>query len=143
RGAARAALQNILHSDFSGGASQIRAFWNRFKGLSPAERWYKMLQEENGSALEAARNILQPENEIGVPGAGHSISLPLNPGQKSKFRGESLRAKRNPSVTELLIRHALAASDVSQGVEFTSLLSQWEQSAAVSPARALMRRAMD
>src|SRR6185369_8042396 len=99
RGAARAALDHILRANFSD-APEARAFWARNKGVPLQERWYRMLQEESGWALEAARNILQPENEIGVPGTGHYWNLPVKPGESLKLRGETLRNKKNPSVAE-------------------------------------------
>jgi len=155
RGAARAALEHILHAEFSD-ASEARAFWARNKGVSLEERWYRMLQEESGRALEAARNILQPENEIGIPGAGHYRNLPVKTGERPKFRGEILRNKKNPSVAELLAKHAQSAAQqaarldqsmgvdaLRDGVDFTSLLSKWERTAAVPAARALAQRAME
>lgn len=156
RGAARAALENILHKEFPSDVAEIRTYWNQFRGTSLEDRWYRALQDETGEALQAAQSIIQPDNVVGVPGGFLSATLPLEAGQKPKFRGEILRGKKNPSVTELMLKQAVVATgeavrqDQAMGVDaldlackFTLILSEWEKPAAVSSARALMRRAIE
>ena len=158
--AARAALQQILHAEFRGGAAEIRAYWNQNKGFKLEDRWYATLQDDRagiGQWLQAARAIMQPDNVSGVPGSGYSSSIPLKPGEKPKLRGEILRSKSNPSVTDLLLKRATAlAKEASQndqamgvdairnGLELTSILSQWDKPVtAVPPAQSLMRHSVN
>ncbi len=181
RRAARAAIENILHTQFPGGAPEIRAYWNRYRGQSAEERWYSVLRNEKitqeqsvlvgaagsetrrnvlvlgrGPWMDAARVLVQPDNVLAVPGSGHYVVNPLPPGAPVKIRGEVLRAKKNPSVTELLLQQAEVVVDQANrldqfqgvdairiGCELTQIIRQWEKPAARAPARALLRRAIE
>jgi hypothetical protein len=72
-----------------------------------------------------------------------------------KLRGESLRSKRDPSVTELLVKNAnliaKQADHLNQfqgvdairvGTELCGIINTWEKPAATAPAQRLMRRAI-
>ena len=101
---------------------------------------------------QAARNIMQPENVIGVAGSGRDATVPLEGGRKPRIRGEVLRSRRNPSVTELLTKRAEGTAQQAQkldqfmgvdalrhGCEFVTLLAEWDRpSTAVPAARSLM-----
>ena len=156
--AARAALQMILRVQFHT-ASEFRTYWKQNKGSQIEERWYATLKDNragNEQWLQAARSILQPENVSGVPGGSFSSRTPLQPGEKPKFRGEKLRSKKNPSVTELLQKRANSAAEeankldqfrgvnaIRTGCEFVAILSTWEKpSAALTPASSLMAHAI-
>ncbi len=156
--AARAALQTILRVQFRS-AVEFRAYWNQNEGTKLEERWYSTLKDDragNGQWLQAARNIMQPENISGVPGGFFSTAKPLNPGEKPKLRGEVLRTNKRPSVTELLLRRANSAAEeankldqsmavdaIRTGCEFVKILSEWEKpSVAVGPAHSLMRHSI-
>lgn len=178
--AAKTALQEILQTQFQD-ATEARAFWNQYKGLSQEERWYQVLREEGigqeqpvqvmaaggqphtekmlvfgrGQWMEAARMIVQPNNIVGVPGSGFYSSKTLQSGENVKLRGEALRSKHDPSVTELLVKQANVVAeqadqlDQFQGVdairvgsELAGIINKWEKPAAVAPARRLMQRAI-
>ena len=130
-GAARAAIQEILQTQFQN-AAEARAFWRQYKGLSQEERWYKVLREASvgqevpvqvmaaggqphtekmmsfgrGPWMEAARMIVQPSNITGVPSSRYYSSRTLPPGENAKLRGEPLRGKSRPSVAELFVKNA-------------------------------------
>lgn len=157
--AARAALQMILRVQLRS-PSELRAYWKQNKGARIEERWYSTLKDDragNGPWLQAARNIMQPDNIMGVPGGFFSTTAPIAEGKKPSFRGEILRSKQNPSVTELLLKRAEAAAEqasqldqskgvdaISTGSEFVRILSEWEKpSVAVAPARSLVRHAIE
>ena len=55
---------------------------------------------------EAAANIVQPENVTRYPG-GFSTARPAPTNGPARLRGDILRAKSNPTVSELLVQHAL------------------------------------
>ena len=73
------------------------------------------------------------------------------------MRGEVLRSKTNPSVTDLLLKRATAVAEeankkdqsmaveaIGNGTELVSILSQWDKPAsAVAPAQSLMRHSIE
>jgi len=157
--AAKSALQQILHAQFQS-AAEIRAYWKQNKGLKLEDRWYATLEDDQaglGQWLQAARDIMQPDSVTGVPGSGYASSTPLKAGEKPKFRGEILRSKKDPSVTDLLLKRAMEVADdankkdqfmgvdaIRNGTELVSILSQWDKpTTAVAPAQSLMRHAID
>jgi hypothetical protein len=178
--AARAAVEEILQTQFQS-AMEARAYWEQFRGLSQEERWYQVLRQETiaqeqpvrvmpaggtprtekttvlgrGPWMDAARMIVQSNNITGVPSIGFHSMESLPPGEAVKLRGEPLRGKRDPSVTELLVKNAGLAADqadhldqfqgvdaIRVGTELTGIINIWEKPAALVPARRLMRRAI-
>lgn len=133
--AAYVALAGILQTDFFGVGSTgdsltahgeegrkevaagIRAYWKRFKGLTLQERWYEVLRDDKappGQWLEAADNIVQ-DSDVDVQRSsmfgGGWTSLPARtPGQVVPMRGEPLRAKTNPGVSDLLLKRISATA---------------------------------
>ena len=76
----------------------IRAYWEKNKGISPAERRYRTLRDDEapiGRWQEAAYNLLQPVN-LNRP--------PVKPGEAVLFEADVLRDRRDPSLSELLAR---------------------------------------
>jgi hypothetical protein len=143
--------QRVINRDLL--ASQIQAYWQRNRTVAIAERWYLTLaDDEAGHAawLEAAGNIIQPENVRTVPGGGALVmteSRPLKPGELPRYRGEPLRAKRNPSVAQLLARRVESMMMTPEGQRFelmdpcrmASVLGEWDPAAAVPTLRELTR----
>jgi len=157
-GTAKTALQEILHGQFEN-AAEIRAYWKQNKGVKLEDRWYATLEDNHAGVeqwLEAARNIMQPENISGVPSGGFYTSAKPKPGEVPKIRGEALRSKMFPSVAYLLLKRANEiAADANQkdqfmgvdaihnGTELVNILSQWDKpTTAVAPAQSLMRHAI-
>src|SRR5208282_5876521 len=77
-------------------ANQIQAYWERNRAIPLVERWYRSLADDDaGDAawLEAAGNIIQPENVRTVPGGGAFTVTETSPdkaGTRPRFWGESL-----------------------------------------------------
>ena len=109
-GAADAALVDILHtSEFgaaleasvghAGTATALQTYWNKYKGISVAERWYRTLADDEAAPaqwLEAAHEIIRPGNEE-LQG-GWVVTTP-HPGVPILPHGESLRRGHTPSVS--------------------------------------------
>jgi len=127
--AAYVALANILQKDFfspqSTGddlsaresdtrkrlANSIREYWAKRGRIPLVERWYVTLQDDKapiGDWLEAASLIVQEADVEVTRGSqffGSWTRIPdRNKGRTPPLRGEPLRSKKDPSVTELLLR---------------------------------------
>lgn len=147
-GAASAALKSILQAGFANPA-EIRAYWNKYKNLKLEDRWYAILSDDaaRNRWQEAAANIVQPANIARFPG-GLSVEKPAPTNAPVALRGESLRQKSGPSVTELLARHALevptnnvGAYDLASGCQMAEYLARWDAPAALPVAKVLSKRA--
>ena len=146
--AADVALKSILQAGFSN-ASEMRAYWNQYKNLNLEDRWYAILNDDNarGRWPEAAANLVQPVNITRFPG-GFSIEKPVPTNTPVTLRGEALRAKSHPSVTDLLTRHAVeiptnnvGAYDLSSCCQMAEYLARWDVQAALPVAKTLSKRA--
>ena len=146
--AAWVALRTILQAGFSNG-SELRAYWNKYKNLKLEGRWYAILNDDaaRNRWQEAAANIVQPENVTRYPG-GFSSERPVPTNTVARLRGEYLRGKQNPSVTELLTRHALEVPtnnignyDLAACCQMAEYLSKWDVRAALPVAKILSKRA--
>jgi hypothetical protein len=147
--AARVALLSILQAGFGDGTAEIRAYWNKYKGMKLEDRWYAILKDNDahGRWLEAAANITQPENVRRYPG-GFSMEKPAPTNAPARMNGEILRSKSNPSVSELMARRALEvpkdnpnAYDLSAACQMELDLVVWDPSSALPVARILSKRA--
>jgi hypothetical protein len=138
-------------------ADKFRAYWAAHKGMSPPERWFSTLQDDNASPAEwfrAAENITQGINQTTVPpnlffGGGAGTVYQPGPGSRVAMRGESLRDKSNPSVSDLLVRRfnqALPLAEVDKEVTFASIstllfaLADWDGKARAEDLRNLARQ---
>jgi len=148
RSVAWVALRTILQAAFSN-QSEMRAYWSKYKGLKLEERWYAILNDDSARARwqEAAANIVQPENVTRFPG-GFSTERPAPTNGTVRLRGEPLRDERNPSVAQLLTRHALevptnsiGAYDLPACCQLAGYLGQWDLQAALPVAKTLTKRA--
>ena len=146
--AALAALQAILQASFQGGTPEIHAYWSRYKGMKLEDRWYAILNDDSAASrwLEVAAHITQPENATAFPGGG-SMTNPASTNAPVRLRGEILRAKSNPSVTELMARRATEvpasnpnAYDLSAACQMGLYLSVWDAPAAGPVAKTLVKR---
>ena len=147
--AAESALEAILQTRFTGGAPEIRAYWNRFKNFSLEDRWYETLKDDSAGLErwnEAAANIVGPEN-VRVFGSPFTRAARTPTNTPVKLRGESLRAKPHPTVSELLARRATGISDknperydLATACEIESRLAEWDLPAALPAAQALVKR---
>ncbi len=146
--AALDALQAILQASFQGGAPEIRAYWHKYKGMNLDERCYAILNDDSAASrwLEAAAHITQPENVTTFP-RGFSMTKPAPTNEPVRLRGGILRAKSNPSVTELMARRALEvptnnpnAYDLSAACQIGLCLAAWDAAATGPVAKTLLKR---
>ena len=169
RSAAYAALTEILKTTRFGAepdgepqgwkklAGQLRVYWKRYQNLPRLERWYAVLQDDAGGPqqwLEAAANITLPADMEGQPGVMSPLSRSFGSGGKGRHltagvKGEALRAKTAPSVTELLEKRAAEVAagvkpdDVQRSSDVVDLalcLSAWDAAAARPTLRREFRR---
>jgi hypothetical protein len=121
-------------------AEMIRSFWLTHRGQSPQEQAYSVLADDHATEpawMEAARHITQPTNES--YSGGWVETTPLKPGQTLGLRGELLRSKTAPSVTELLSKRALQIATMrdpnngawnvqylNDSTKLALMLSQWD-----------------
>lgn len=142
------ALKSILQANFPN-VAEMRAYWNKYKSLKIEDRWYDILQDDSARARwqEAANNIVQPENITRYPG-GLTVTSPVPTNAPVRLRGESLRLRSDPSVTELLSHRALerpadgdASYDLFACCQFAECLAKWDPPAALEVARVLSQRA--
>ncbi len=126
--AAYVALSGILETSFFGAAStgddltarglegrravaaRVREHWERFRGVPLEERWYRTLADDAADPqqwLQAIGNIVAPADVAQMRGSmfgGGWTTVPARaPGEVSPLRGETLRAKKEPSVAGLLV----------------------------------------
>ena len=130
-------------------AGAIRAYWEKNKGVSPAERWYRTLLDDDAPIArwqEAAYNLLQPLN-LDQP--------PAKPGEAISVEADALRDRRDPSLSELLARRALELARLDRDprpgegfpVDVASNLAlalhRWEPKAARPVLATVMKRCFD
>jgi len=137
--AARTALLAILQANFST-ATEMRAYWSKYKHLKLEERWYQTLRDDAagmGRWLEAASLITQPTNQWRQPGSGYSMEWPAPTNGSAALRGNVLRGKADPSVAELLARRATeiaptnpASYDLSAACTLGMQLAVWDAPAS-------------
>jgi hypothetical protein len=126
---------------------QLRAYWNKWKGVPPAEREYQIFADDKldvGAWLTAASQITQPTNVTTVPSSSIDqwvSTTPLPPGTKPTLRGEALRGKTSPSMTALFLRRLPAMSDFRQQAALLQAFAAWDPAAA-KPELAKAMRAM-
>ncbi len=150
--AALAAIMQVSIEDFdalAGGRTPaaVRAYWQKTRGTSPAERWYQTMADDHAGAKAwrlAAEEIVSPAN-IRKLGNGWSTSTPLKPGEIAALSGESLRAKKKPTLTALWVARAaqirpndeqtrLDIFALQYSCKFVANLARWEPAAAVKEA---------
>jgi hypothetical protein len=129
-------------------AASVRAYWTKWKGIPLEERWYRVLADDASPPeqwIEAARNLTTPTNVTVHPGSMVTVLTTAGPTSGSPaLRGDALRSRRHPSVTELLSRRV---DDLGHGPLLTDrpalsctlaqLLGEWD---AAGGAAALARQ---
>jgi hypothetical protein len=92
-------------------ADKMRAYWQQYGALTPEERWYETLNDAKATPaqwMEAAANMVQDSDvEVvasSVAGGGWITNPTRQPGGIPSMLEEWLRAKSNPSVSDLLLR---------------------------------------
>lgn len=166
--AAYVALSGILDASFFGAAStgddlsahglegrrrvaaEVRAYWQRWRGVSTEERWFRTLGADDLPPqrwLEAAGNIARPTNVTVVPSSMvWSSTLTASTSSPPALRGEPLRSRTGPSVTELMAARveqlAARAETMPQATQMALLLRTWDPRASLPAMAKQMERCL-
>lgn len=113
--------------------SDLRAYWEKTKHLTPAERQFEVLRDDSAVNRwsDAARYLMTPTTWTQI-GLGGSIQPPAKPGEKLTLRAEALRTRTNPSLTELLTKRAMRLAINGGGFDLIQMLDQWEPKAVTT-----------
>ena len=117
---ADARLTTYFGEEDQGLVEAIHSYWNRWKGLAPPERWYRMLADDSQPDLwlEAAEKIVRDTPVIRADWLlVESRPLPGAARSERRMAGESLRSKTRPSVSELMARRVTGVKE-RQGQHF-------------------------
>lgn len=136
-------------------ADKIRAYWDRYKNVSLADRWYATLQDDAAGTnawFLAVNNIVQPTNVSTTPrtmfGGGWSSGGGFPKNASVVLQGESLRAKTSPSVSELIVKRfkqAIAQSASDKSISFDPVgklilaLADWDGKAHLDDLREMLQ----
>jgi hypothetical protein len=148
--AAYVALTRILKTHFSGGedltreegrravAAEIRQYWKTYGETAIEERWYRILLDDHQSLdqwRQAAARIVELA-DIGELSKNvtvtYKVTFPWRPNQVFTLRGEALRQKTEPTVSQLLIRRMNEVIERKEDQELTSLTAATEFAAALA-----------
>jgi len=143
--------RNLSLDDRKALAAKIRDYWQKNKGMSLSDRWYATLQDDNAGASAwflAVDNIVQPTNVTTTPGTMFGGGWSSGGGFPQKtpvvLQGESLRAKTNPSVSDLIIKRfkqVIAQSASDKNISFDPVgklilaLADWDGKAHLDDLR--------
>lgn len=126
-------------------AANIRAYWKKFGDVPLEERWYRTVLDDKageGAWRDAIGNIVSPVTSTPVHAALPTVRHANGPPPR---RGEPLRGKTNPSVTELMLkRYAQRQSQDNypfgalDPINYISTIAQWDRPAALPAMRELM-----
>lgn len=128
-------------------ATDVRAYWNANRDLPLEERWLRTLADCSATQdewLEAANNILRTdERPFNLDGAfpGGRTGILMAP-KTSPFRGEPLRKKSAPSVSDLLTLRVLRSDSPDRAFQFAMLLNRWDPQASRPVLRRQLRRCL-
>ena len=134
-------------------ADRIQAYWEKNRAIPLVERWYRTLADDRAGAaawLEAAGNIIQPENVRTVPGGGPFVvteTTHVASGVRPPLRGEPLRKGHEPAVAALMARRVESMMKTPEGQRFelldpcrmAGMLAEWDPFAALPTLRDMSR----
>ena len=166
--AAYSALQAILQTETFGPASdtanrggeghakaiaaEVRQFWANSKGKTPSQRWFDTLADDDAGParwVEAAGHIVEAAD---VERRGQWITMPLRrPGEVPAMKGEVLRSKKNPSVSDLIAKRVPSVAAEEGGWLFAQDnaarlaldLHKWDAAAAVPSLHEQLQRCIN
>jgi hypothetical protein len=100
-------------------AEEIRAYWEKSKGRTRQETWFRVLADDKATSnqwVEVAQKIVEPDrasqggDRFRVEGAirlNDPFHVAENDGDRDRpLAGESLRSKKDPSLTELFVKRS-------------------------------------
>ncbi len=138
-------------------AQSLRAYWLKNRAITLPDRWYAILRDDAAGQdrwFAAAGGIVQSRNDDSLPSFGTFISgtRPRRP-DAPPMKGEPLRSRRDPSVSELLARRAtelartanpLQMPDIAlvRACELALVLDRWDGQAALPVLPMLMTQCL-
>jgi hypothetical protein len=127
-------------------ATELRAYWAKWRGVAIEEKWYRILsddKETQASWTAAAQSIVQPSNVYVVPGSMvWSTTVTSSSSGPVGVRGEPLRSKSGPSVSDLLERRVKdLQSEPGAACEMALALALWDPKASLPTLSSQMQRA--
>ena len=132
-------------------AEEIRQYWEERRKVPIEERWFLTLKDDNATSsqwLEAASRITMA-SDVRVEGAW-TVTSARKDGKVPPMRGEPLREKTEPSVSELLAKRSdqIAASndpssrilfELKKAAQVAQCLAKWDERAALPTLKARAR----
>ncbi len=136
-------------------AAAMRVFWEKNRAVPLVERWYRALRDDSASAdrwVEAAAGLAQPANGS-RPLSSRRFSVPKakKAGEVEALKGDPLRSRRDPSVSDLMARRVMeivhSGNPLSipdrgllQACVLAETFARWDEQAAQPTLRVLTER---
>ncbi len=123
---------------------QLRAYWQQWRGVPMEERWYRMFADDARDPsmwLDVAEKIVQPSNVKTIPSSSIAQYTVTTSAANPSLRGEPLRAKQSPSVSELFARRirAIGRDHAMQRGQLALAFARWDNAAAAADLAATFR----
>jgi hypothetical protein len=132
-------------------AGVARAFWEKNRDVSLVERWYRALRDDAAGParwIEAATGLVQQPGG-GAPYLWYFTVLRPGQPQPKALMGEPVRARRDPSVSELLARRCAAmagngkaltidASELVRACDLALRFTVWDEVGSLPTIKTLM-----
>ena len=131
----------------------IRSYIAKYASVPLEERWFRQLADDNaGHAAwaHAAAELVTPVNQSHYGRSG-TMTRPLKPGEQKRMKGEPLRSRTNPSISELMERRFTSAipkefvnngEEVSRACRFAVSFGKWDAAAAAEPVHTFLQRCL-
>jgi hypothetical protein len=114
-------------------AEQIRQHRKTHKETPLIDRMFRSLANDKAAPeqwLRAAAVLVEPDNVMYTPSttvySGGAVRRPLGPGEKPRLKGEPLRGKKKPSVTELMVKRIGQVKDGGEAARLAMKLLEWD-----------------
>lgn len=156
---AAVAAYQLISEDFdtiSATPAELRARWAKNKGLSPAERQFAILQEEREGRewISAANYMVEPTNLTRTSDHSWSGVTPKPGDPQPTMKGEPLRTRTNPSVTDLLVKRIKSLItayreegrgkfDLEYALQMVTVLKKWDRASSLEAAQIVSRTVMN
>jgi hypothetical protein len=108
-------------------AAQLRSFWRKYRGLPLEERWFRQLADDTLSFED-------------WKAAAKALVAWLPDTDPPRLRGESLRSRNSPSLSELLLRriNSMLVDRPDNAQQLLLDLFEWDPPSAIAPAERWM-----
>ena len=133
-------------------AAAMRVFWEKNRAFPLVERWYRALRDDSAGAdrwLEAAAGLAQPANGGGPYYARRSsVSKPKKAGEVQALKGDPLRSRHDPSISDLMARRvmdilrsgnplSIPDRDLLEACRLAESFARWDEPASLATLRVL------